>query len=357
MIRVSKSLAYADHVSPSMPGAAFFLRSKKLACSKSVVTWVSRLLNLACLSFRAVSRTPSSPRDLITRLYVWTNSGSRPIAVPRRSTRSVSFPSQTPQQFEVPLCSPASQVLRDCLTSQRRACRDDGIAPSPTDPSLIRRMSLGSPGFREESFRKSVRVAWGFVGLTSNSPLTFDIRVAFPATGHSRPPQRNDFGAQYTARTFPCERFDWMVAHTDASLGAKAIGEILPRTKLLFATLLRLSLAHPVPVFQQTAITGGLSGVTRLDRPAGDSRQARNDSAVDAAPFSAIERQASHCHRVGRVDSGFWQIIRHRGRPSLDDPIDPQSNFRLSAPHAPPRPRMIAIFWVARIRENRTEAI
>ena len=71
---------------------------------------------------------------------------------------------------------------------------------------------------------RSVRVVWGFVGLPSDSPLTFDIRVAFPVTGQGRPPQRTVFGAQYTARTFPCERFDWMVAHTDASLGAKAIG-------------------------------------------------------------------------------------------------------------------------------------
>ncbi len=88
----------------------------------------------------------------------------------------------------------------------------------------MRGMSLGSPSFREESFRKSVRVVWGFLGLTSDSPLTFDISVAFPVTGHGWPPQRTDFGAQYTARTFPCERFDWMVAYTDASLGVKAIG-------------------------------------------------------------------------------------------------------------------------------------
>ena len=152
------------------------------------------------------------------------NSGSGPRAAARRSPWSVSFPPQTPQQFEVPLCSPASQVLRDCLTSQRRACRDDGIASSPTDPSPMRGMSLGSPSFREESFRKSVRVVWGFVGLTSDSPLTLDISVAFPVTGQGRPPQRTVFGAQYIARTFPCERFDGMVAHTDASLGAKAIG-------------------------------------------------------------------------------------------------------------------------------------
>ena len=36
--------------------------------------------------------------------------------------------------------------------------------------------------------------------------------------------QRTDFGAQYTAWSFPCERFALTVAHQDASLGAKAIG-------------------------------------------------------------------------------------------------------------------------------------
>ncbi len=102
--------------------------------------------------------------------------------------------------------------------------------------------------------------------------------------------------------------------------------------------------SEPVPVFQQTAVAGGLPGVTRLDRPAGGTRQARNDSAVDAVPFSAIERQTSHCHRVGRVGPGFRQIIRSRRRSSPNDPCDPQSNCWLSSPHAPPRPRVIAIF-------------
>ncbi len=105
----------------------------------------------------------------------------------------------------------------------------------------------------------SVRVVFDSVGLTSDSPLTFDISVAFPVTGQGRPPQITVFGAQYTARTFSCERFDWMVAHTDASLGAKAIGEILPRTKLPFATLLRLSLAHPDPLISAKNVNGNFS--------------------------------------------------------------------------------------------------
>ena len=102
--------------------------------------------------------------------------------------------------------------------------------------------------------------------------------------------------------------------------------------------------SEPVPVFQPTAITGGLSGVTRLDRPAGGSRQARNNFAVDTSAFSVIERQTSHCHRVGGVGAGFRQLIRHCGRSSPNDPRDPKSNFRLTSPHATPRLRVNAIF-------------
>ena len=62
------------------------------------------------------------------------------------------------------------------------------------------------------------------VEVTSDSPFTFDITVAFPLTQQGRPSQRTDFGAQYTAWSFPCERFDEWVAPHNASLGAKAIG-------------------------------------------------------------------------------------------------------------------------------------
>ena len=58
-------------------------------------------------------------------------------------------------------------------------------------------------------------------------------------------------------------------------------------------------------------VAGGLPGVTQLDRPAGGSGQTRNDFGVDASSFSAIERQASHSHSLGRVGAGFRQMIRH----------------------------------------------
>jgi hypothetical protein len=49
------------------------------------------------------------------------------------------------------------------------------------------------------------------------------------------------------AQIFPCKRFDWMVADTDASLEAKVIGEILPRAKRSFAALLGPPVAHLIP--------------------------------------------------------------------------------------------------------------
>jgi hypothetical protein len=51
-----------------------------------------------------------------------------------------------------------------------------------------------------------------------------DITVAFPLSGQGRPPQRDDFGAQYTARLCLCERFAGTVARPDASLEAEATG-------------------------------------------------------------------------------------------------------------------------------------
>jgi hypothetical protein len=69
-----------------------------------------------------------------------------------------------------------------------------------------------------------VPVASDSVGVTGSSPKSLDVTVAFPLTGQGRPPQRNVFGAQYTARLCLCERFAWTVARPDASLEAEATG-------------------------------------------------------------------------------------------------------------------------------------
>ena len=63
------------------------------------------------------------------------------------------------------------------------------------------------------------------VGVTSDSPrITFDMTIAFPLSGSGRPPQKNVFGVQYTARLYLCERFVLPVARHYASLEAKATG-------------------------------------------------------------------------------------------------------------------------------------
>ena len=70
----------------------------------------------------------------------------------------------------------------------------------------------------------TVHVVLDSVGVTSDLPLTFDITVAFPLSGQGRPPQKNVFGAQYTAQLYLCERFAMTVARHHASLEAKATG-------------------------------------------------------------------------------------------------------------------------------------
>ncbi len=68
-----------------------------------------------------------------------------------------------------------------------------------------------------------MRVVWDSVEELSGSPFSLDIPIAVPLTQQGRPSQRSDLGAQYTARTFPCERFDGTVACPNASLGAKLL--------------------------------------------------------------------------------------------------------------------------------------
>ena len=73
----------------------------------------------------------------------------------------------------------------------------------------------------------------------------FDMTIAFPLSGHGRPPQKDVFGARYTARLYLCERFDRSVARHRASREAKATGEVLPCATLAFATLPRIRADAP----------------------------------------------------------------------------------------------------------------
>ena len=62
------------------------------------------------------------------------------------------------------------------------------------------------------------------VGVTADSPLLFDMTIAFPLSGQGQPPQKDVFGAPYTARLYLCERFVLPVARHEASREAKATG-------------------------------------------------------------------------------------------------------------------------------------
>jgi hypothetical protein len=99
------------------------------------------------------------PQPLVRRSVraIW-HSGtvSVPVATDRHSPWSVFFPPQTPQPLAVELCSPTSQVLRDCLTSRKRAFWHCGISTSPTDPHPMTGIFPGSPSFREKCFKPCV---------------------------------------------------------------------------------------------------------------------------------------------------------------------------------------------------------
>lgn len=60
------------------------------------------------------------------------------------------------------------------------------------------------------------------VGVMPDLPLTFVMTIAFPLSGQGQPPQKDVFGAPYTARLYLCERFVPPVARQPASLKTKA---------------------------------------------------------------------------------------------------------------------------------------
>ena len=60
----SKFRSYSCQVTPSTPTAAAFFKLKKASMRQSSLMWCNKAVNLSVLSFRAASRTPSSPRDL-----------------------------------------------------------------------------------------------------------------------------------------------------------------------------------------------------------------------------------------------------------------------------------------------------
>ena len=96
------------------------------------------------------------------------------------------------------------------------AFSDRSVSKGVTDVTGVSRLP-------REKF-PTVPVVLDSVGFTANSPISFVMTVAFPYPIPGRPPQKNCFGAQYTARLYPCERFAASVTLRCASLGAEATG-------------------------------------------------------------------------------------------------------------------------------------
>jgi len=70
----------------------------------------------------------------------------------------------------------------------------------------------------------TVLVVLGSVGVLLDSPFAFNMTIAFPLSEQGRPPHKDVFGAQYTARLYLCERFALPVTRQHASLEAEATG-------------------------------------------------------------------------------------------------------------------------------------
>ena len=103
-----------------------------------------------------------------------------------------------------------------CTSDLRRRAFSDRSASCETDVSGASRLPRGK--------FPTVHVVSDSVGVTGSLPNALDITVAFPLSGQGRPPQKDDFGAQYTARLCLCERFAEAVARSCASLEAEATG-------------------------------------------------------------------------------------------------------------------------------------
>jgi len=110
-----------------------------------------------------------------------------------------------------------------------------GLSDSPeTRLSDLRHRAFSDRSACEADVSGASRLPWGefpavlvvldSVGVTSDLPYSLDVTVAFPLSGQGRPPQKNVFGARYTARLYLCERFALSVARQTASLEAEATG-------------------------------------------------------------------------------------------------------------------------------------
>jgi hypothetical protein len=168
-------------------------------------------------SLRAAARTPSSPRDPGTRLCVRSGSDcsafSSVSSLPSTDSAGVGGPPLFARFFGTMELSDSPETY---LSDVRHRAFSDRSASGEMDVSGVSRLPRGK--------FPTVHVVSDSVGVTGSLPNVLDITVAFPLSGQGRPPQRNVFGAQYTARLCLCERFAWTVARPDASLEAEATG-------------------------------------------------------------------------------------------------------------------------------------
>ena len=101
-------------------------------------------------------------------------------------------------------CSRASSILWGCPTPCTRPSRSYPVG-SPCGPGITARPDAEPPGFRTECFRACQRSPTppGLPTPCHNGVCS----VAFRVLGARRHPGLADFGAQYSACTFPCQRF------------------------------------------------------------------------------------------------------------------------------------------------------
>ncbi len=118
------------------------------------------------------------------------------------------FPPPPPPTVLLPrtrLCSGTSSVLRVCPTSHERACRTSRSVLSPADPAVPRRrVFAGPPGSRAWSVHacSGSSTPWGqWATRVYRHPS-----CCLPHQSTRSAPQNGDFGAQWLACVFPCQR-------------------------------------------------------------------------------------------------------------------------------------------------------
>lgn len=128
---------------------------------------------------------------------------------------SPAFP-PAPLPLVTQFCSAPSSVLCRCLTSQRRARQDYGHRPSLADPSTCPLADAAEISrFSNIECPRMLRVS-DSAGSIYNSLLNAVISYCLPYRFTRSAPWIGDFGAQWLACVFPCQRFTCTLLATRA---------------------------------------------------------------------------------------------------------------------------------------------